>query len=240
MSRKPREGGTDAIDIWFEAVESNTETAERFIESLLDSTKFANQSSSDTVVEGMEGWREAQDVWMEAVERQSELTRDAVEGGDISPEDFRDIWLKTANQSFKKLMDTQAFASAAGETLDETLKTKKQADEAADELLHSMGFATKKDIREVGERLAELERRQHTIENKLDQLLDQLLDQQSNTSTDKNQTAAKTRNIDTKTINHQDTDTEKDTNHENTDAGENTNRREDTDTEDMSGLGEGS
>jgi hypothetical protein len=34
-----------------------------------------------------------------------------------------------------------------------------------------MGFATTRDVEEVGERLVELERRQHAVEKKLDELL---------------------------------------------------------------------
>jgi hypothetical protein len=37
-----------------------------------------------------------------------------------------------------------------------------------------MGFSTREDVEEVGERLVELERRQHEVEQKLDQILDHL------------------------------------------------------------------
>ena len=38
--------------------------------------------------------------------------------------------------------------------------------------LAQMGMATRGDVEEVGERLVELERRQHNLEEKIDRLLD--------------------------------------------------------------------
>ena len=49
-----------------------------------------------------------------------------------------------------------------------------QADEASQETLRSLGFATEDDVVEIGDRLVELERRQHAVEQKLDRVLEHL------------------------------------------------------------------
>jgi hypothetical protein len=69
-------------------------------------------------------------------------------------------------------MGTSAFAAATGETLGAALDAKTQVDEATTDLLHAYGLAAADDIEEVGERLVELERRQHAVERKLDRVLD--------------------------------------------------------------------
>ena len=53
---------------------------------------------------------------------------------------------------------------------------KQWIDEMADETLHNLGFATKNDVQEIGERLIELERRQHAVETKLDTIIEHVED----------------------------------------------------------------
>jgi hypothetical protein len=60
-----------------------------------------------------------------------------------------------------------------GQNLESVLDFQQQMNDTAEETLHGMGFATTGDIREIGERLVEVERRQQAIESKLDQLIDQ-------------------------------------------------------------------
>ena len=90
----------------------------------------------------------------------------------VDPEEFRDIWFNAANTAFKESMSTTAFAAATGQNVEDVLDLQQQMNEATEQTLHGMGFATTGDVREVGERLVEIERRQHAIEEKLDQLLE--------------------------------------------------------------------
>jgi hypothetical protein len=89
----------------------------------------------------------------------------------VAPEDFRDIWLNAANESFKEVMGTSAFAAATGETVGDALELQQAIDAATEETLAALGFATGGDVEEVGARLVELERRQHAVEEKLDRVL---------------------------------------------------------------------
>ncbi len=102
---------------------------------------------------------------------------DQLEGEDVDIEEFRDIWLNTANEAFKDVMSTTAFARMTGETVGDVLEMQQQADEAAQETLGSLGFATQDDVVEIGDRLVELERRQHDVEQKLDRVLEHLDEQ---------------------------------------------------------------
>jgi hypothetical protein len=97
-----------------------------------------------------------------------------MEGEDVAPEEIRDTWLSAANDSFSEIMGTAAFANVTGQTIGEGLDMRQQLDELSQETLHDLGMATKGDVQEVGERLVELERRQHAVETKLDQVLEHL------------------------------------------------------------------
>jgi len=101
-------------------------------------------------------------------------------GRDVDIEEFRDIWLNTANEAFKEVMSTTAFAKMTGETVGDVLELQEQADEAAQETLNSLGFATEGDVVEIGDRLVELERRQHAVEQKLDRVLEHVEDKAMN------------------------------------------------------------
>jgi len=107
-----------------------------------------------------------------------ERANDQLEGEDVDIEEFRDIWLNTANEAFKEVMSTTAFAKMTGETVGDVLELQEQADEAAQETLNSLGFATEGDVVEIGDRLVELERRQHAVEQKLDRVLEHVEDKQ--------------------------------------------------------------
>jgi len=152
-------------------VEQNVEAQSRFVDSWLDALEESTAESSDRMGEGMEAYARAYKLWINAAEEQFEQATDVMEGEDVSIEEFRDVWLSTANDFFKELMSTTAFAAATGETVENALAFRQQVDEAAEETLHELGFATRGDVTEVGERLVELERRQHAIESKLDDVL---------------------------------------------------------------------
>lgn len=155
------------------AFEENVQMQAQFVESWMDSVE-TDQSAVETMDDGLEGYARAYQTWMEAAVQMLDRTTDAVEGEDVSTDEFRDIWLKAANDAFKNVMETSAFAATTGETVSDVLAYQEAVDEAATETLHSLGFATKEDAQEIGERLVEFERRQHAVEKKLDRILDEL------------------------------------------------------------------
>jgi len=107
-------------------------------------------------------------VWMQAARDTFEHATEAVEGEDVPVERFRDTWLTAANRAFKRAMSTSAFADATGRSTDATLAWRQEWDEAMTDALHAAGLPTDDDVREVGERLVEVERRQHGVEERLD------------------------------------------------------------------------
>lgn len=153
------------------AVESNRRAQEEFIESWADAMESA--SDGDYMSDAMEGYGNAYAVWMDAAEDAMEKAVGAADG-ETSSTEFRDLWLDAANEAFKEVMSTDAFAAATGETINNAAELRKASDEAKQASLHELGFAAERDIREVGERLVEFERRQHEVEQKLDRILDQL------------------------------------------------------------------
>ncbi len=157
-----------------EAFEQNMQMQTEFLDSWresLDESRLDEQT-----VDGMQGLTRAYEVWMEAAEAQYALLRDSLRGQEVDVEAFRDLYLDAANEAFKEVMGTSAFAAATGQSVGELLDASDQFDQLSHETLGSAGFATATDIEEVGERLVELERRQHTLETKLDQVIEMLDD----------------------------------------------------------------
>ncbi|MFB6218410.1 MAG: poly(R)-hydroxyalkanoic acid synthase subunit PhaE [Halobacteriaceae archaeon] len=150
-----------------EALERNLDAQAEFVET------WTEALDGEQMDEGVEGVARAYEAWMDAAEEAVELTEDAA-AGDVGPGEFRDLWLDAANTAFKRVMGTSAFAAATGQVLDDALDVQSQMDEVTEETLHGYGFATSGDVEEVGERLVELERRQHAVEEKLDEILDEL------------------------------------------------------------------
>ncbi len=144
--------GNRFADAWMDLVDATTD------QSYLDETAEAAV--------------ESQEIWLRAAEDTANRAADAVEGEEIEPERFRDIWLNAANRAFKNAMETTAFAALTGESVDEALAVRREYDEVREDLLHEWGLATAGDVREVGERLVELERRQQAVEERLDRVLD--------------------------------------------------------------------
>ncbi|WP_255167744.1 poly(R)-hydroxyalkanoic acid synthase subunit PhaE [Natrononativus amylolyticus] len=157
------------------AVEQNMEAQVQFVESWADAVGEATEENE--LSEGVQGYARAYETWMDASEQMADRMTDALEGEDVDAEEFRDIWLNTANDAFKDVMSTTAFARMTGETVGDVLEAQQQADEAAESTLRTLGFATESDVVEVGDRLVELERRQHDVERKLDRVLDHLEDE---------------------------------------------------------------
>jgi hypothetical protein len=159
---------------FLDAIEQNVETQTRFVESWFEALDESTDLTSETMSEGVDGYARAYRVWMNAAEQQLERAEDALEGEEVEADEFRDIWLNSANEAFKEVMSTTAFAAATGQTVEDALEIRQEVDDAASTTLHSLGFATAEDIDEVAERLIELERRQHAVERKLDRIIEGL------------------------------------------------------------------
>ncbi|MCU4752901.1 poly(R)-hydroxyalkanoic acid synthase subunit [Halobacteria archaeon AArc-curdl1] len=160
---------------FMDALETNMEAQAQFVESWSEAVEGTIEE--DDLSEGVQGYSRAYEAWMDASDQMVERMNDVVEGEDVDLEEFRDIWLNTSNEAFKEVMTTTAFARLTGETVGDVLEAQQQADEAAETTLRTLGFATESDVVEVGDRLVELERRQHAVEQKLDRVLEHLEEQ---------------------------------------------------------------
>lgn len=156
-----------------DSIEQNMEAQAAFAEAWTD-TVDESVPDEDVVADGIDGYAGAYEVWMDAAAEMVEAATDAAEGEDVDPTEFRDIWLESANDAFKEVMSTEAFAAANGQFVEAMMELRQEFDEASQEAISEMGMATREDVVEVGERLVELERRQHDVEQKLDRVLDAL------------------------------------------------------------------
>lgn len=161
-----------ANERYLEAFERNVEAQADFVETWMDAIE--ESTDTGTVEDGLEGYAKAYQAWMDAAEKQVEQLSASMEGEEIATEAFRDNWLQAANEAFKEVMSTSAFAATTGETIESVLDRMQEADEYAEETLHMLGFATVGDVEEVGERLLDVERRQQSIEDKLDTVIEEL------------------------------------------------------------------
>jgi hypothetical protein len=155
------------------SVEQNMEAQARFMEAWAD-TMEGSMPDEEEMNEAVESYGRAYEVWMDAAEEMFERINDASQGEEVSIAEFRDIWLRTANEAFKEVMETSAFAAATGNVVGATMEVQEQANEASQEALLSLGLPTRGDVEEVGERLVELERRQHAVEQKLDEIIERM------------------------------------------------------------------
>ncbi|MEF8775862.1 MAG: poly(R)-hydroxyalkanoic acid synthase subunit PhaE [Haloarculaceae archaeon] len=156
-----------------DSIEQNMEAQAEFAESWADAFE-ETLPEEDAIEEGIAGYNRAYEVWMDAADQMVERTADVAQGEDVSPSEFRDLWLQSANEAFKEVMSTSAFAAANGQLVEALLESQQQFDEMNQDAIASLGLPTREDIDEVGERLVELERRQHAVEEKLDRVLDAL------------------------------------------------------------------
>lgn len=153
-------------------VDQYVEAQNRFLEAWQDSVK--ESTDDELITSGTTGLVEAYEVWLDASREWTEQLFAVTEGEELDPRAIRDVWLRAANESSQALMGTRAFARMTGERVRDGLELQRQRDEATQAALESMGVATAHSMEEVGERLVELERRQHRVEGKLDDLLDHL------------------------------------------------------------------
>jgi hypothetical protein len=175
--------GTDSAADWWAWVASVNEqyadVAEGTVAAqgrLLEAWAEAVEGSADEaqLEEGLASFLRAHQVWMDAAERTLEQTNDLLDGEDVEAERFRDTWLTAANQAFKEVMRTAAFAAATGESVDATLDAQQRVEDVTTATLHGMQLPARADVEEVGERLVELEHRQHAVEGRLDEVLEVL------------------------------------------------------------------
>lgn len=156
-----------------QSMEQNMEASAAFMESWADAVEQSVPDERE-LVEGLEGYNSAYEVWMDATEELFERTSAAAEGGDVSVTEFRDIWLQSANEAFKQVMGTSAYAAANGQLVSAMMDMREHVDEVSEDTLRQLGMTTASDVEEVGERLVELERRQHRVEEKLDRVIEAL------------------------------------------------------------------
>ncbi len=154
-----------------QSMEQNMEASAAFMESWADAMDDS-VPEEDVLASGLEGYSGAYEVWMDAAEEMFERTADGAEGEEIALTEFRDIWLQSANEAFKEVMGTSAFAAANGQLVNAMMDMRQQADEVGEETLAELGMPTRSDLDEVAERLVELERRQHRVEEKLDRVIE--------------------------------------------------------------------
>jgi len=166
---------SDMNEQFVEAMEQNMEAQASFVEQWSEAVESQRMDQPE-VDEGLEGYRNAYETWMEAADQMVDRVNDFMEGEEVDPSEFRDIWLNTANSAFKDVMETSAFAAWTGSTVQQMMETQRQADQMAEDTLEQLGFATDEHVAEVGDRLVEMERRQHAVEQKLDRVLEHLED----------------------------------------------------------------
>ncbi|MFD1586579.1 poly(R)-hydroxyalkanoic acid synthase subunit PhaE [Halorientalis brevis] len=174
----------DAMEDWSEmveqmndavadSVEQNMKAQAAFMESWADAVE-GSLPEEEELAEGFEGYNRAYEVWMDAADKMFERTTDAAQGEDVEPTEIRDIWLQSANEAFKEVMGTSAFAAANGQLVEAMMDMQDEADDITQDTIQQMGLPTRDDVMEVGERLVELERRQHAVEQKLDRIIEEL------------------------------------------------------------------
>lgn len=155
------------------SVEQNIEAQATFMESWAE-TMEQSMPDEDVLEESFDSYNAAYTIWMDAADQMFERVTDAAEGDDVSVTEFRDVWLQSANEAFKEVMGTSAFAAATGNVVESMMELQAEAEDVSQDTLTRMGLPTREDMDEVGERLIELERRQHTVEQKLDRVIDLL------------------------------------------------------------------
>jgi len=156
-----------------DSMEQNMKAQAAFVESWADAVEDSIPEE-DELSEGFQGYNRAYEEWVDAAEQMVERSTAAAQGEDVDPAEFRDIWLKSANEAFKQVMGTSAFAAANGQLVESMMEMQQEAEELSQDAIAQMGFPTRENMDEVAERLVELERRQHAVEQKLDRILEQL------------------------------------------------------------------
>ena len=156
-----------------QSMEQNMEASAAFMESWADAMEDS-MPTDEELTSGLEGYNDAYEVWMDAADEVFERSSAAAEGEDVAITEFRDIWLQSANEAFKEVMGTSAFAAANGQLVSSMMEMREEVDAMSEDALEQLGMPTQSDVEEIGERLVELERRQHSVETKLDRIIEEL------------------------------------------------------------------
>ena len=156
-----------------QSMEQNMEASAAFMESWADAMEDS-MPTDEELTSGLEGYNDAYEVWMDAADEVFERSSAAAEGEDVAITEFRDIWLQSANEAFKEVMGTSAFAAANGQLVSSMMEMREEVDAMSEDTLEQLGMPTQSDVEEIGERLVELERRQHSVETKLDRIIEEL------------------------------------------------------------------
>lgn len=165
---RAEEAFTNAAEVFERGIEARSELAE----SMATNMESAAEDSEE-IPEILEGFANAYELYAKATEEILERTAEAYEEGEAPDlSEVGDIWINTTNEAAKEVMKTSGFAAAGGNATGSSLEVKKELDESRDELISTTGMATESTVVEVGERLVELERRQHEVEKKLDRLIE--------------------------------------------------------------------
>ena len=141
-----------------DSMEQNMEAQAAFVESWADAVEDSIPGE-DEMSEGLQGYNRAYEEWVDAAEQMVERSTAATQGEDVDPAEFRDIWLKSANEAFKQVVGTSAFAAANGQLVESMMEMQSEMNEVSEDTLERMGMPTMSQMDEVGERLVELERR---------------------------------------------------------------------------------
>ncbi|QLD89771.1 poly(R)-hydroxyalkanoic acid synthase subunit [Natronomonas salina] len=173
MMEQWNELAEDMNEAMAQSMEQNMEASAAFMESWADAMEQSIPDDEE-FAESVEGYNDAYEVWMDAADQMFERSVAAAEGEDVAATEFRDIWLQSANEAFKEVMGTAAFAAANGQLVNAMMEMREQVDEMSEDTLQQLGMPTQSNVEEIGERLIELERRQHRVEEKLDQVLEAL------------------------------------------------------------------
>lgn len=159
-----------------ESIEGNIEAQAALVESWADA--FEETIPEDEVFDGsIEGYTRAYEIWMDVSGEMFDQVMGIFEGEEIDLQEFRDIWLASANDAVSEILATTAFAAQNGQFVENSLNLQQNVNEVTEDSLAQVGVPTQGDLQEVGQRLVELERRQHSLERKLDRVIDALEDE---------------------------------------------------------------
>jgi len=153
-----------------DSVDASMTAQQQFAEAWMDSIE--RTTGQQELDDGLASLFAAYAVWMDAAHETQEHVNDALEGEDVPVEHIRDTWMNAANQAFKSLLSTTAFSMMTGRSVDDLLELRQQTEELQASALHDLGLPTRGDIEEVGERLVELERRNHELAKTLEAVAD--------------------------------------------------------------------
>jgi len=155
-----------------EAFERSVQAQSSLVDAWMDAVE--SRQAEDQWNESVDATIRAYEIWMDAGDRLFDRMTDVLAGEDIQFEEFRNIWLEAANRASSEVFGTSAFADVTGDSVEESFEAIRETDGLTRDLLHTWGLPSDADVDEVARRLIELERRQQSVETKLDRILEQM------------------------------------------------------------------